>query len=371
MGSGAFLVEACRALGERLVAGLARAGPRRGRRFPTDEDEPLHARRLVAQRCLYGVDKNPRAVDLAQTVALARDARARPRVHLPRSCAEMRRQPRRARREADRGACIGTCRSRACRCSASSSPTASPRRRKARAEIQSAPDDTTRADAGGQASCDRRRRRRRAHARRRGDLGLLRRGQAEGAGEAAGDDRELGGGKRGQVGRVAGAAAASLRTGEHPLSPFHWEVEFPEVFARENRGFDAIVGNPPFRGQEHASSASNRTATCRWLQTLHEGAHGNADLVAHFFRRAFGLLRQGGVFGLIATNTIGQGDTRETGSPRSLPTAAQSARATRRLKWPGEAAVSCQCRACSQGRQCAHPSSMAGRSTHLGLSRRR
>ena len=34
--------------------------------IPADEDEDLHARRLVAQRCLYGVDKNPMAVDLAK-----------------------------------------------------------------------------------------------------------------------------------------------------------------------------------------------------------------------------------------------------------------------------------------------------------------
>src|SRR5205823_8836500 len=34
--------------------------------IPPDEDEVLHARRVVAQRCLYGVDKNPMAVDLAK-----------------------------------------------------------------------------------------------------------------------------------------------------------------------------------------------------------------------------------------------------------------------------------------------------------------
>ena len=36
---------------------------------------------------------------------------------------------------------------------------------------------------------------------------------------------------------------------EPPLVPFHWEVEFPEVFDRENPGFDGIVGNPPFAGR--------------------------------------------------------------------------------------------------------------------------
>ena len=34
--------------------------------IPPDEDETIFARRLVAQRCLYGVDRNPKAVDLAK-----------------------------------------------------------------------------------------------------------------------------------------------------------------------------------------------------------------------------------------------------------------------------------------------------------------
>ena len=76
MGSGAFLVEACRALGERLVQAWTR-WPETRPTIPADEDEHLHARRLVAQRCLYGVDKNPRAVDLARLslwlATLARD----------------------------------------------------------------------------------------------------------------------------------------------------------------------------------------------------------------------------------------------------------------------------------------------------------
>ena len=54
-----------------------RAGRETRPRIPADEDEELHARRLVAQRCLYGVDKNPRAVDLAKLslwlATLARD----------------------------------------------------------------------------------------------------------------------------------------------------------------------------------------------------------------------------------------------------------------------------------------------------------
>ena len=64
MGSAAFLVETCRQLGDELVKAwhVHRCLPK----IPPDEDEVLHARRLIAQRCLYGVDKNPMAVDLAK-----------------------------------------------------------------------------------------------------------------------------------------------------------------------------------------------------------------------------------------------------------------------------------------------------------------
>ncbi|MCP6237318.1 hypothetical protein NL436_27940, partial [Klebsiella pneumoniae] len=65
-------------------------------------------------------------------------------------------------------------------------------------------------------------------------------------------------------------------------------------------------------------AAGNAAAYPDWLKTLQDGAHGNADLAAHFFRRAFSLLRIGGAFGLIATNTIRQGDTRDTGLTRIL-----------------------------------------------------
>lgn len=76
MGSGAFLVEACRMLAARLVKAWAK-WPETRPTIPADEDEELHARRLVAQRCLYGVDKNPMATDLAKLslwlATLARD----------------------------------------------------------------------------------------------------------------------------------------------------------------------------------------------------------------------------------------------------------------------------------------------------------
>src|SRR6185295_16926269 len=75
MGSGAFLVEACRFLADQVVAAWTREGVLKG--APKDEDVVMQARRLVAQRCLYGVDKNPWAVNLAKLslwlVTLAKD----------------------------------------------------------------------------------------------------------------------------------------------------------------------------------------------------------------------------------------------------------------------------------------------------------
>ena len=125
---------------------------------------------------------------------------------------------------------------------------------------------------------------------------------------------------------------------EHGWRPFHWEIEFPEVFARGNSGFDTIVGNPPFQGKTTISAASGPRYFL-WLQTLHVGTHGNADLVAHFFRRAFDLLREEGAFGLIATNTIGQGDTRASGLAVILHEGGTIFRATKRYRWPNEGAA--------------------------------
>lgn len=150
---------------------------------------------------------------------------------------------------------------------------------------------------------------------------------------AVGRVRELVEGPRGQGWHERLDVAAA-----RPLRPLHWPLVFPEVFTRENPGFDAIVGNPPFAGK-NGIIAGNPEGYLDWLKTIHEGAHGNADLVAHFFRRAFSLLREGGTFGLIATNTIRQGDTRATGLVPIRKVGGVIYAAQRRREWPGEAAV--------------------------------
>ena len=78
-------------------------------------------------------------------------------------------------------------------------------------------------------------------------------------------------------------------------------------------GFDAIVGNPPFHGGKKISGALGGKYRDFLVDWLAGGARGNADLVAYFYLRASLLLDPSGGFGLIATNTIAQGDTREVG----------------------------------------------------------
>ena len=129
-----------------------------------------------------------------------------------------------------------------------------------------------------------------------------------------------------------------LRDSDPPLAAFHWQIEFPEVFDRPNPGFDTVVGNPPFAGKNTLAS-SNVNHYPQWLKQMHEASHGNADLVAHFFRRVFNLIRTGGTFGLIATNTIAQGDTRSTGLRWICNNGGSIYHAQRRVEWPGLAAV--------------------------------
>jgi hypothetical protein len=77
MGSGAFLVAACR----HLAAAYERALVAEHRLSDPEIDDAAQAefRRLVAQRCLYGVDRNPTAVELARlSLWLATLSRGKP-----------------------------------------------------------------------------------------------------------------------------------------------------------------------------------------------------------------------------------------------------------------------------------------------------
>jgi hypothetical protein len=125
---------------------------------------------------------------------------------------------------------------------------------------------------------------------------------------------------------------------DHAIISFNWELEFPEVFDRENGGFDAIVGNPPFAGK-NTTISGHAEGYLDWLKEVYPESHGNSDLVAYFFRKAFTLLRKDGCLGLIATNTIAQGDTRSTGLRFVCKDGGTIYNAQKRVKWAGDAAV--------------------------------
>ena len=118
--------------------------------------------------------------------------------------------------------------------------------------------------------------------------------------------------------------------------PFHWGLEFPEVF--DEGGFDAIVGNPPFMGGQKITGELGVPYREYLVQHLGRGKKGSADIVAYFFLRALQLLKErDGTFGLIATNTIAQGDTREVGLDQIVGDGHILYHALPSMKWPGKA----------------------------------
>src|SRR5205823_6184859 len=87
--------------------------------------------------------------------------------------------------------------------------------------------------------------------------------------------------------------------------PFHWPLEFPEVFAvemEEERGFAAIVSNPPFQGGNKITGPLGTDYRDYLVENIGQGKRGQADLCAYFFLRAHKLVRLGGQCGLLATN---------------------------------------------------------------------
>ena len=333
MGSGAFLVETCRFLAEKLIEAWNVHGDRP--ELLPGEDELVCARRVVAQRCLYGVDRNPMAVDLAKmSLWLATLAKDEPLTFVDH-----------ALRDGD--SILGLTRRQIAAFTWKTGglppqmelntrvADAVDRVVKLRREIQEAGPEVTQWDLEETLS--------RADevlrdVRFYGDLAIEAFLQA---GTAMVRERSRYGylqDLQDRTDEIHRQRLAGRRKDSPPFAPFHWEIEFPEVFDRNNPGFDAFVGNPPFAGK-NTLAAANVVGYKLWLKQLHRQSHGNADLVAHFFRRVFDLVRRDGTFGLIATNTIGQGDTRSTGLRWLCTHGGEVYSADTRFKWPGVAAV--------------------------------
>jgi len=83
---------------------------------------------------------------------------------------------------------------------------------------------------------------------------------------------------------------------------FHWEVEFSEVFYDENGnkrdepGFDAVIGNPPYVRMEAFKGLKD------FLRHVYETHATRTDLYVYFMERSVELLREGGEYGVIVSN---------------------------------------------------------------------
>ncbi len=350
MGSGAFLVETCRFLGDHVVAAWEREG-QTDKIASAKEDVVNHARRLVAQKCLYGVDKNPFAVHLAKLslwlVTLAKEEPFTFVDHCLRhgdslvglSFAQIKAFHWKPEGQMDLiekalADCIEESLSLRQQILDMAGETGPGVTREKEQLLWDANDAQERA-------------------RIIGDLVV-------GAFFAHGKDKDRkaerirrldlvstwladGGGVPEEIAEMSVAIRRQL-----PV--FHWWLEFPEVFHGERADpleagevnhaalMDAFLGNPPFmHGLQVARSFG--TSYTDWITRTLEGTDGRADLCSHFFVACSRYLGAHGTMGLIGTKTIAQGDTRSSGLENLLARGFKIYDATTRMSWPGNAAV--------------------------------
>ena len=328
MGSGAFLVAACRYLASAYESALLRDGDASS--DDLSEQDRAGFRRTVAARCLYGVDINPMAVQLGRlSLWLATLAADRPLGFLDHrlrcgdslvgaSLDDLRRTPDTKGDARRRRAWLPLFED-----ADSMVESAMRRAVDVRVMVATRPDETVAdvrgkeralADLVGDESGP-------ARWKRVADLwcstwfggpDVIR--SAPKAFPAVADVAF------GRAGTLAGGAAeAALGRAEAVARTrrfFHWAFEFPEIFydaagtALSRPGFDAIVGNPPWemvradRGSDQARSRARSAASClldfvraAGVYACHGDAHVN--LYQLFLERALSLLRHGGRLGFV------------------------------------------------------------------------
>ncbi|MET8453155.1 DNA methyltransferase [Streptomyces sp. NPDC005209] len=114
--------------------------------------------------------------------------------------------------------------------------------------------------------------------------------------------------------------------------PLHWVLAVPDVM--ERGGFDAIIGNPPFLTGSDITGAMGTNVRDFLVNEIARGKRGNADLVAYFFLRATGLIPASGTLGLIATNSLAQGKSREVGLDQMVARGFTITRSIQSRSWP-------------------------------------
>lgn len=361
MGSGAFLVQACRWLSERLVEAWAES-EKRGQSVAADGEvlerigdrEPLRtnieerlvtARRLIAERCLYGVDINPLAVELAKlSIWLVTLAKGRPFGFLDHNlrCGDslLGLISLDQLRYLDMSPGKGSSR----KLFAHNIDTAVNEAITLRVELRARPIRDIR-DVELMASLDKEARETLQSPTIVADALISEHVKAQGKSVdittlsiRAGDSIAGNAAARIELVRTAKQALnQNLPAGKPIRRPFHWPLEFPEVFQRANAGFNAIVGNPPFVGNKF------------WKERLGEGfqgiakmvlgsAPGKIDLSVVFHRRAVDLLQDGGAYGLLATDNISEGSAIEGGLGK-ITQIGSIFSSVKGMPWPGAAAV--------------------------------
>jgi len=114
-----------------------------------------------------------------------------------------------------------------------------------------------------------------------------------------------------QMGRALAAPPAILALAERAAALaarerfFHWELEFPEVyFDRHGRalgeegGFEVVIGNPPYIRQEKLAPYKP------YFQETFQTFHGTADLYLYFYERALEAAKRGGRLAYISSGTF-------------------------------------------------------------------
>jgi len=106
------------------------------------------------------------------------------------------------------------------------------------------------------------------------------------------------------------ADEAALEHARHKR-PFNWAVEFPDIFdpalPAEQRGFTAVVGNPPYFNVD--ATFGRGAPELEWLRAVYPEIYADkTDILFYFFARGYRVLREGGELGYIVSRSFLQGD---------------------------------------------------------------
>lgn len=362
MGSGAFLVQVCRWLSERLTEAWAQAEKQGnavtsegevvdeiGSREPLrrdSEDRLITARRLIAERCLYGVDMNPLAVELAKlSIWLVTLAKDRPFGFLDHNlrCGDslLGITSLQQLNYLD----INPGKSGANKLFASKIDQTVSRAIAFRSELRRHPIHDIR-DVDAMERLDDEARRLLFVSELVADALVAEIFSANGnTADTTSLSIDAGAALEGDLARisalserVSGVFCIHRNNRTIARRPLHWPLAFPEVFDNAQDGFDLIVGNPPFLGGKRISTELSRNYE-RFLKAAFTESKGAADLSAYFFRRSFALLNRAGSLGLLATNSITEGPSRRVGFAVIVAEGGIIFAAKHSFKWPGSANV--------------------------------